>query len=106
MIAERLQMAAQYRSQGEGEKSKILGDKEIQLKTILSQAYRQAQEIKGAADAEATQIYAGAYNKDPEFYSFVKTLEIYENTLDENTWLILTTESDYLKYLKKLGPGG
>jgi membrane protease subunit HflC len=105
MIAERLQMAAQYRSQGEGEKSKILGDKEIQLKTILSQAYRQAQEIKGAADAEATQIYAGAYNKDPEFYSFVKTLEIYGNTLDENTWLILTTDSDYLKYLKSLSPG-
>jgi membrane protease subunit HflC len=106
MIAERLQMAAQYRSQGEGEKSKILGDKEIQLKTILSQAYRQAQEIKGAGDAEATKIYAGAYNKDPEFYSFVKTLEIYGNTLDENTWLILTTDSDYLKYLKSIGPGG
>ncbi len=105
MIAERLQMAAQYRSQGEGEKSKILGDKEIQLKTILSQAYRQAQEIKGAGDAEATQIYAGAYNNDPEFYSFVKTLEIYGNTLDENTWLILTTDSDYLKYLKSLSPG-
>jgi len=106
MIAERLQMAAQYRSQGEGEKSKILGDKEIQLKTILSQAYRQAQEIKGEADAEATKIYAGAYNKDPEFYSFVKTLEIYKNTLDKNTWLILTTDSDYLKYLKSIGPGG
>jgi len=106
MIAERLQMAAQYRSQGEGEKSKILGDKEIQLKTILSQAYRESQEIKGKADAEATKIYAGAFNKDPEFYSFVKTLETYKNTLDKNTWLILTTESDYLKYLKKLGVGG
>ena len=106
MIAERLQMAAQYRSQGEGEKSKILGDKEIQLKTILSQAYRQSQEIKGQADAEATKIYADAFKKDPEFYSFVKTLEIYKNTFDENTWLILTTDSDYLKYLKSLPPGG
>jgi len=106
MIAERLQMAAQYRSQGEGEKSKILGDKEIQLKTILSQAYKEAQQIKGQGDAEATRIYAGAYNKDPEFYSFVKTLETYKKTLDENTWLILTTDSDYLKYLKKLGHGG
>jgi membrane protease subunit HflC len=106
MIAERLQMAAQYRSQGEGEKSKILGDKEIQLKTILSQAYRESQGIKGQADAEATKIYAGAFNKDPEFYSFVKTLETYKNTLDENTWLILTTDSDYLKYLKNLTPGG
>ena len=103
MIAERLQMAAQYRSQGEGEKSKILGDKEIQLKTILSKAYRQSQEVKGKADAEATKIYAGAFNKDPEFYSFVKTLETYKNTLDKNTWLILTTDSDYLKYLKRLG---
>ncbi|MFC1682678.1 protease modulator HflC [Candidatus Zixiibacteriota bacterium] len=104
MIAERLQMAAQYRSQGEGEKSKILGDKEIQLKTILSQAYRESQEIKGRADAEATKIYAGAFNKDPEFYSFTKTLETYKKTLDKNTWLLLSTESDYLKYLKKLGP--
>jgi membrane protease subunit HflC len=106
MIAERLQMAAQYRSQGEGEKSKILGDKEIQLKTILSQAYQESQGIKGQADAEATKIYAEAYNKDPEFYSFVRTLELYKNTLDKNTWLILTTDSDYLKYLKSLGPGG
>jgi len=104
MIAERLQMAAQYRSQGEGEKSKILGDKEIQLKTILSQAYRKSQEIKGKADAEATKIYAGAFGKDPEFYSFVKTLETYKNTLDKDTWLILTTNSDYLKYLKSLAP--
>jgi membrane protease subunit HflC len=106
MIAERLQMAAQYRSQGEGEKSKILGDKEIQLKTILSQAYRESQEIKGQADAEATKIYAGAFNKDPEFYSFTKTLETYKNTLDKNTWLLLSTQSDYLKYLKKLEHGG
>jgi membrane protease subunit HflC len=106
MIAERLQMAAQYRSQGEGEKSKILGDKEIQLKTILSQAYRESQEIKGQADAEATKIYAAAFNKDPEFYSFTKTLETYKKTLDKNTWLLLGTESDYLKYLKRLGPGG
>ncbi|RKY88468.1 protease modulator HflC [candidate division KSB1 bacterium] len=104
MIAERKQMAAQYRSQGEGEKSKILGDKEIQLKTILSQAYRESQEIKGKADAEATKIYAEAFGKDPEFYSFVKTLEIYKSTLDRNTWLILTTDSDYLKYLKSLTP--
>jgi membrane protease subunit HflC len=104
MIAERLQMAAQYRSQGEGEKSKILGDKEIQLKTILSRAYRTSQEIKGKADAEATKIYARAFNKDPEFYSFVKTLETYKNTLNKDTWLILSTDSDYLKYLKSLGP--
>lgn len=104
MIAEREQMAAQYRSQGEGEKSKILGDMEIQLKTILSAAYRQSQEIKGKADAEATKIYAEAYNKDPDFYSFVKTLESYKKTLNKDTWLILTTDSDYLKYLKKLSP--
>jgi len=106
MIAERLQMAAQYRSQGEGEKSKILGDKEIQLKTILSQAYEEAQKIRGRGDAEATRIYARAYNKDPDFYAFFKTLETYEKTLDENTWLILTTDSDYLRYLKELGLGG
>ncbi len=102
MIAERKRVAEQYRSEGEGGKAEIEGRKEKELQRITSEAYRKAQEIKGEADAEATAIYAGAYNKDPEFYSFLKTLETYKSTLDEDTYLILTSDSDFYKYLKSL----
>ena len=100
MIAERKQIAEKFRSEGRGESSKIAGDKEKELKKITSEAYRTAQEIKGKADAEATKIYAEAYNKDPEFYSFINTLDIYKNSLDKETWLMLSTKSDFFKYLK------
>lgn len=101
MIAERKQIAEKFRSEGRGESSKIAGDKEKELKKITSEAYKKAQEIKGKADAEATKIYAEAYNKDPEFYTFVKTLEIYRASLDKEAWLMLSTKSDFFKYLKK-----
>lgn len=104
MIAERKKVAEQYRSEGQGGKAEIEGRREKELQRITSEAYKKAQEIKGEADAEATTIYAGAYNKDPEFYSFLKTLETYKGTLDENTWLILTSDSDFYKYLKSLSP--
>jgi membrane protease subunit HflC len=104
MIAERKQIAEKFRSEGRGESSKIAGDKEKELKKITSEAYRTAQEIKGKADAEATKIYAEAYNKDPEFYSFINTLDIYKNSLDKETWLMLSTKSDFFKYLKKYYP--
>ncbi len=101
MIAERKQIAEKYRSEGKGEAQKILGDRERDLQEITSQAYRKAQEIKGKADAEATIIYAEAYGIDPEFYSFVQTLEIYDQSLGEKNTLILSTESEFLKYLKE-----
>lgn len=104
MIAERKQIAEKFRSEGKGEASKIIGDKDRDLKEIRSEAYRKAQEIKGRADAEATDIYAGAYGVDPEFYSFLKTLEIYNEALDEEASVILSTDSDFLKYLKGYEP--
>ena len=100
MIAERKQIAEKFRSEGKGEATKIRGEKERELKRITSEAYRTAQEIKGKADAESTVIYAKAYGKDPEFYSFVKTLDIYKQSLDEKNSLILSTDSEFLKYLK------
>ncbi|MFQ5483828.1 MAG: protease modulator HflC [Desulfobacterales bacterium] len=100
MIAERKQIAEKFRSEGMGEARKILGEKERDLKKITSEAYRTAQEIKGKADAKATVIYAEAYGKDPEFYSFIRTLEIYGKALDQNSTLVLSTESDFLRYLK------
>ena len=101
MIAERKQIAEKYRSEGRGEAQKILGERERDLQKITSEAYRKAQEIKGKADAEATVIYAQAYGVDPEFYSFVQSLEIYDQALGEKNTLILSTESEFLKYLKE-----
>lgn len=100
MIAERQQIASKYRSEGDGESAKIRGEKERELKRIQSGAYRRAQEIQGEADAEATRIYALAYNLDPEFYQFMKTLETYVSSLDKETWMLLSTDAEFLKYLK------
>jgi membrane protease subunit HflC len=100
MIAERNQIAEKFRSEGHGEARKIEGDMEKELKLITSGAYREAEEIKGKADAEATGIYAEAFGRDPEFYSFLQTLEIYKTAMDKNSSLILSTDSEFLKYFK------
>jgi membrane protease subunit HflC len=100
MIAERKQIAEKFRSEGKGEARKIQGDKERDLQQITSVAYRKAQEIKGKADAEATKIFAQAFGVDPEFYSFTKTLEVYTQVLDKDNSLILSTDSEFLKYFK------
>ncbi len=100
MVAERRQIAEKFRSEGTGESRKILGEKERELKRITSEAYRTAQELKGKADAESTKLYAQAYSIDPEFYSFTKTLEIYTEVLDEKNSLVLSTDSEFLKYFK------
>jgi membrane protease subunit HflC len=100
MIAERSQIAEKFRSEGQGEARKIEGDMEKEMKRITSEAYRQAEEIKGKADAEAAIIYAQAFGKDPEFYSFLKTLDIYKETMDDGSSLILSTDSEFLKYFK------
>ena len=104
MIAERKQIAEKFRSEGKGEAQKIRGEKERDLKQIESEAYRTAQELMGKADAEATRIYARAYNMDPEFFSFIKTLEIYKDVLDDKNSLILSTDSEFLKYFKGYSP--
>ena len=104
MISERKRIADMFRSEGQGEAAKILGDKERDLKKIESEAYRTAQEIMGKADAEATTIYARAYNQSPDarqFYRFIKTMESYQNTLSEKDWLVLSTEGDYFNFLQK-----
>ena len=101
MTAERDQMAEKFRSEGQGEANKIRGEKERELKRISSEAYRTAQVIKGKADAEALAIYADAYERAPEFYSFLKTLEVYESSLNKSSSLVLSTDSELFKYLKK-----
>jgi len=102
MISERKRIAAQYRSEGEGQAARINGEMQKELKRISSEAFRTAQEIRGKADAEATKIYGDAYSRDPEFYSFSRTLELYREQEHSKTRMILTTDSDFYKYLKEI----
>ncbi len=104
MISERKRIADKYRSEGHGEASKILGLKERELKSITSEAFKTSEEIRGKADAIATRIYASAYNRSAEareFYKFLKTMETYESTFGQDDWLILSSDSDFYKYLKR-----
>ena len=103
MISERLQIAQLFRSEGEGESARIAGQRERDLNEIQSNAYRQVQQIRGEADAKATEIYARAYTQNPqgaEFYAFVKTLEIYHKIFSKNSTLVLSTDSDIFALLK------
>ena len=102
MISERKRIAAQYRSEGEGEAARINGEMQKELKRISSEAFRTAQEVRGKADAKATKIYGDAYSRDPEFYSFSKTLELYREQEHNKTRMILTTDSDFYKYMKEI----
>ncbi len=103
MIAERKQMAEKFRSEGIGEANKIQGAKERDLKEIMSDAYRRAEEIKGKSDAEAAKIYAEAYNQAPEFYSFIKGLEVMRNSVEKDTKVVISTKSEIFKFFKSQG---
>ena len=100
MISERKRAAEQMRSEGEGVRAEITGQMDKELKRITSEAYRETQRLKGEADAKSTQIYGDAFSKDPEFYAFLGTLERYPQSL-KNGRLVLSTDSEFLKYLKK-----
>jgi len=101
MIEERLRIAKKYTSEGEGEFERIMGNRERDVKTILSEAYKTAKEIEGAADAEATHLYAEGFGIDPGFYRFWRTLELYENYIGgEKTRLILGADNPLLEMIK------
>lgn len=100
MISERKRIAAEKRSFGEGQKAEILGKVDRELKVIESEANKQALMIKGEADAAATKIYGEAYQQDPEFFAFTKSLEAYKKTIGNNTSLVLSTDSELYQYLK------
>lgn len=107
MISERQQIASRFRSEGEGEAAKIIGAKERDLAQIASESYKEVQKIKGNADARASEIYARAYGGSPEageFYRFLRTMETYSKTLNKDTTLILSTDSDLYQYLKRTSP--
>lgn len=102
MISERKRIAAEKRSLGEGQKAEILGKVERELKSVTSEAFKVAEEIKGNADGQAARIYADAYNQDPDFYSFYNTLKGYEKTLGKNSRLILSSDSELYKYIQSM----
>jgi membrane protease subunit HflC len=107
MISEREQIAARFRSEGEGAADKILGDRDRDLAEIKSVAYQQVQEIEGGAEAEATKIYADAYNQSPdaaELYSFLRSMQTLEVVATNNTTLVISTSGDLFKYLKSANP--
>jgi len=104
MISERQRVAERFRSEGQGEASRIRGEKVRELLNIQSGAYRQVQEIKGNSDAEATNIYAVAYNRSADtrsFYAFLKSMDSYKTTLGSKSTIIMSTDSDYYRYLKR-----
>jgi membrane protease subunit HflC len=100
MISERKRIADRHRSEGAGKSAEIRGKKERELKVIESEAYRKTQETMGRGDAEATSIYAAAYNRNRELYKFVKTMETYRTTVDQESWLVLSTSADVFKYMQ------
>lgn len=102
MISERKKVAAQFRSEGEGEKADILGQMDKELKGITSEAYRKSVEIRGQADAEAASIYSAAYGSDREFYAFLRSLEAYRKADGKNAKLVLSTDSDFYRFLQKM----
>ena len=99
MSAEREQMAQKYRAEGSEQASNIRSDAEKEQQLILAEAYKKEQQIKGEGDAEDIRIYGEAFQKDPDFYEFIRTLETYEKTIDGNTTLILPSTAEILKYL-------
>ena len=109
MISERRQIAERFLSEGNGEAARIRGNRVRDLNKIQSEAYRQVEEIRGVADAKATEIYASAYNQSPEaveFYEFTRTMQAYKAIIGTNTTLVLSTDSDLFKYLKGMTPSG
>ena len=103
MISERKRIAQRFRSEGQGKAAEIEGTIEKELRSIESDAYRKAEEIRGKADGEAAAIFAAAYNKDPDLFEFVKTLEAYRSIIDKETSLVLSTDSDLLRLLRERG---
>ncbi|HEU4766082.1 MAG TPA: protease modulator HflC [Pyrinomonadaceae bacterium] len=104
MISERKQLAARFRSEGEGRSAEILGTMDKELREIRSTAYKVVQEVRGKGDATATKIYGDAYGRDQEFYAFSRTLENLKAGKNANSVLVLTTDSDYYRYLKNANP--
>jgi len=105
MIAERKRLANGYRAKGQEESDKITSQTDLEQETILADANKTAERVMGEGDAEATRIYADAYNKDPEFFAFMRNLETYEKSVDENATVVMSTGSELFQYMTTPGTG-
>jgi membrane protease subunit HflC len=101
MQAERERQAKGYRAEGEEEAQKIRSEAEKDKTIISAEAYRTSQELRGAGEAAAYKNYADAYKQGPEFFEFVRTMEAYKKVFAKDTTMVLTPDSEFLKYLKK-----
>ena len=107
MEAERKRVANELRSEGSAEAEKIRADADKQREVIVAEAYREAQMMKGEGDAKATATYAQAFNQNPEFYSFYRSLEAYRNSFKSKSDIIVVEpNSDFFKYMKSVGRSG
>ena len=105
MRTERERQAKKFRAEGDEEARKIRSESDKQVQILLAEARRKAEIMRGEGDALAVKIFADAYGRDPEFYQFLKSLETLGQTLDKDTWLVLSTDSEVLRYLKSAGAG-
>ncbi len=101
MQAERQRQAKQYRAEGSEEAQKITSEAEKEREIILAEAYRESEELRGGGDAKAFKIYAGAYRQDPKFFAFTRTMEAYKKTLKDKSTLVMSPDSEFLRYLKQ-----
>jgi len=99
MKAERERQAKQYRSEGEEESKKITAKADMERTIILAKAYKESEQMKGEGDARAVKIYADAYKKDLQFYEFIRSLEAYKKALKEDTKLVISADSEFLKFM-------
>jgi modulator of FtsH protease HflC len=102
MEAERNRIAKQYRAEGREEAAKIIAETEREKTVILAEAYKEAQQLQGEGEAESIRIYAESFNQDPQFYQFLRTLESYQNSFNENTTILLSPDNEYIKYINQL----
>ena len=101
MKAERSRIAKEYRSEGEEAAKEIRATAEKTKKTLLAEAYKKSEIIRGKADAQTTAIYAKAYNKDPKFYAFTRSLEAYRKSIDANTKLVISPNSEFFNFFEQ-----
>jgi len=101
MQAERERQAKQYRAEGDEEAQKIRSDAEKDREIILAQAYKEAEELRGAGDAKAFKVYAEAYRQDPRFFEFTRSMEAYKKTFNEKSTIVMSPDSEFFRYLKQ-----
>ncbi len=101
MRTERERIAKEYRSEGNEESTKIRATTDKEKTILIAEAYKQEQTVRGKGDAKAIKIYADALQKDPKFYAFIRSMEAYKTSLKNDTTILMTEDSDFLKFLNK-----